>query len=364
MKRLLVSFTSAALLIGCTSMQATLLLYDPFDYTAGERLGGSGTSPLGQIAPNGQQWITRSPASGGTYNPLNDTLITPASLSYGGLKASIGNSVRYGSSGASAAGLYTDAIALPSAVSSGSLYYSAIVRFQGPIPAGGARTSYAAFSTDTANPLTDAGLSVGTASGTGNIPLPASAWIRNGGVGFQLGGGKQNSDGLGPGATPPSPSWQSTVAGHPYPNQQGNFGGTGQDYATIADDIFFLVMKYTFNNPSVNNDDTVSMWINPIASTLGDNGGEAIAGAAGGSYYSAINAYTTPAANLDASQIQSFMLIGLAQSAVSTTKSIDITLDELRIGTTWADVTPIPEPGMLALLGLGITGLLCLRRRN
>ncbi len=362
MKNLFVSFASAALVCACTSSQATLLLYDPFDYTAGDRLGGSGTSPLGQVAPNGQQWITRSPAGGGTYDPTKDTLITAGNLSYPGLAPSSGNSARYGSS-TSPAGLYTDAIALPSAVTSGSLYYSAIVKFHGAIPTGGARTSYASFSTDTANPLSDAGFGVGTASGTANVPLPASAWIRNSGTTqYQLGGGKQNGDGLGASAS--APSWQAAAA---FPNQQGNTAGTGQDWATIENNPaqpYFIVMKYTFNSPSVNSDDTVSMWLNPIASTLGNNAGETTAGATGGSYYSAINAYTT--ANLDASQIQSFMLLGLAQSSGSTTKSIDLSFDELRIGTSWADVTPttVPEPGGLTLLGLGMLGLLGSRRRN
>jgi len=35
-------------------------------------------------------------------------------------------------------------------------------------------------------------------------------------------------------------------------------------------------------------------------------------------------------------------------------------IDEIRIGTTWGDVTPIvPEPGALVLLGCGLVGLLC-----
>jgi len=37
-------------------------------------------------------------------------------------------------------------------------------------------------------------------------------------------------------------------------------------------------------------------------------------------------------------------------------------VDEIRIGTTLADVIPVPEPASVALLGLG--GLMLLRRRR
>ncbi len=353
----LLAIPLATVLVGQAS--AALLLYEPFDYTTGDRLGGSGTSPVGKVAPNGQTWITRSPAGGGTYNPANDTLITAGNLSYSGLAPSIGNSVRYGSSANTGAGLYTDAIALPNAINSGSVYYSMIVRLNGAIVTQ-PRTSFTSLSTESADPTTDAGLGLGTSSGTA-APLPASAWIRNSGTtDYHLGSGKISTDGMGPSAS--APSWQSSAAGHPYANQQGNTAGTGQDYATIADDLYFIVMKYTFNAGGTSND-TVSMWVNPIASTLGDNAGEANASGAGGSYYSAINANVTTA-NADASQIRSFLLIGQALASAASARSIDTSLDELRIGTTWADVTPtvIPEPGTLLLLGLG--GLMVGIRRS
>jgi hypothetical protein len=36
--------------------------------------------------------------------------------------------------------------------------------------------------------------------------------------------------------------------------------------------------------------------------------------------------------------------------------------DEVRIGTSFASVAPVPEPSTLVLLGLGATGLLACRR--
>jgi hypothetical protein len=39
-------------------------------------------------------------------------------------------------------------------------------------------------------------------------------------------------------------------------------------------------------------------------------------------------------------------------------------LDEFRLGTTWADVTPVPEPSTWALFGLGALALLLYRRRT
>jgi hypothetical protein len=41
-----------------------------------------------------------------------------------------------------------------------------------------------------------------------------------------------------------------------------------------------------------------------------------------------------------------------------------IQFDEFRLGTTFGDVTPVPEPGTLALAGLGGIAMLTLLRRR
>jgi hypothetical protein len=369
MKKLLILLTSAAFAVICTSARATLLMYEPFDYPAGERLGGGGTNYIGRTNANGQVWITRSPATITPYDEARDVLITPGSMSYPGLAPSLGNSVRYGTNAAVAATsdtMYTVAIAVPGApYTNGSIYYSMIVHFHSSIPTGGGRTSYASLSMYSADPVIDAGYGVATSSGSGNIPLPAGAWIRNsGGTAYHLGAGKQNADGTGTSAG--QPSWQSgTVT---YTNQQGNVTGAGQDWATIEtnpNQPYFVVLKYEFKDPNIANDDTVAIWVNPAASTLGYNDGEWSAGVDGGAYYSATNSTVT--ADIDAyvngspfyPGIQAFMLIGNAQASTALAKSIDVSVDELRIGTTWADVTPAPAPipQITEIAGAGTTSV-------
>ncbi len=97
-----------------------------------------------------------------------------------------------------------------------------------------------------------------------------------------------------------------------------------------AGDTLFIVGSYTFN-PAGTNDDTFNLWVNPSSSTLGTS--------------------TPPTPGIvnatsgrpDANNIGGVALFDNSQLGFWT-------MDELRIGTSWQDVTPVPEPSTATIL--------------
>ena len=107
----------------------------------------------------------------------------------------------------------------------------------------------------------------------------------------------------------------------------------------------FLVGRYDFISGTGN--DTSALWINPSSATFGAG--------------SAPSATLTSSGGTDMAAISQFLLRGTTNSPIAI-------VDELRIGTTWASVTPpapIPEPSTYAaLLGALALGLVALRRHR
>ena len=317
MKRLIVLL----LFVVCCAApaQGTLLLYDGFtpvspdtggtyNYRPGEPLAASPDPNAGN--PNGQLNVAANLnwryAGAGTDAPK----IGSGSLTVPGLLASQGNSVAFDFTKAG-----TSRIAIPTGpFTTGTVYWSAAMQLSAvnTLTTGASGLLAAAFNNST---------------GPGTAPTV---------VGGSLKLKKDISD----------------VSGNSY------FVGTGVNNTTAnlvftttpltaGSNTVFIVLSYTFN-PSTS-DDVVNMWVNPSSADFGSGSAPA----------PTLTATGVGGGGAEPTQIASFNIRN-----VSTVGAPSVVFDELRIGTTWADVTPaaVPETGSFMLL-LAAGGLVAGRKK-
>jgi hypothetical protein len=297
LSRVVVKGLFAFLLLGgaALSSRAANVFFDSFDYTPPGAVISSAGSP---------SWSLRS--AGTTVEPK----IIEGSLNYPGLgTAPNDNSVVFDGTGA--AGIATRLLDQVYNIGvTPTLYYSLTLQVSSIVAGdwGGSGNWMSGsfmmgFSQDTSGNLLVGSAAAPLLIRTGD-PMNASG-IANDFQGFQLGTG----------VTATSPSNRIFDATHTY-----------APGATL-----FLVLSYTFGPNGT--DDVARLYVNPVPGTPETAN---------------LPVVTTPAGLTDVtnSQIQAVFLRNNSVEPASTI------IDNLRVGTTWEDVTPIPEPSALGLLVL------------
>jgi hypothetical protein len=123
--------------------------------------------------------------------------------------------------------------------------------------------------------------------------------------------------------------------------------GTPEAGATdpLNEGTHLVVLRYTFN-PGVG-DDALELWLDPGVLGVAEDlvPGSNLADATGN----------------DVAFLRSFWLMKGSSGPASS--PCDLYVDEIRVGTTWAEVTPlVPEPSVIGLFGLTALGLVCRQR--
>ena len=286
-----------------SSSSATLIFYDSFNY------GPSGTSLGTAGSPT---WIK-------TGTSPDPTVQSVGGLTYPGLAVSGDNvSLQYDGSGVNAgsgAPAATDGTAISTGITSGSVYYSLLMKVTavtvgtGNGFATGANLTQGSFM---------AGLQTNAASAAPTVGTSAAPLLIVSGDGTQT----STTYKLGTAKT-------ATAVDRQFATQTFS---TGPGAETV-----FVVLKYTFDSV---NGDSASLFLNPTAGSLepAPSLGPVTAGAN--------LTLGTPAG------IKSFFVRN------NSVEPDALLIDELRIGDTWEDVTPTPEPtssfALLSLCGVGL----------
>lgn len=231
---------------------------------------------IGTTNAQGIRWFQ----AGSDVGLTNQPVVEVGNLLETGLVASTGNYARFGSNGTSARFSFGNTIFGTNA-GAGTIYYSLILRVNDITGLSAGGVFWAGFNN-----------TVGSQTTTPSI-VGTRIYTRAATNGFNLGLSKNSS-----------------TAGDIVWNTETNHTG----------DVIFIVGSYTFNATTAS-DDVSKMWINPSALDFG--------------------AAVEPAATLTASNgadmtsIQSYVLFNRIAS-----EPLSINADELRVGDSWASVTP------------------------
>jgi predicted esterase len=271
--------------------RANLALYEPFDYPSGGQLDGADGAALsagGQIAPNGKAWYAAGYNTQTTYNVGSGTQIVNENLAINGLQSPSGAAVFYGGAG------YCARLDLGSNFNTSTVYASFAFRVADITALSSAGGMIAGFNN--------------TPGGQSSLPtsIASTLWVR---PTLDIADDPQNFN-IGLSKTAATATlWDSQI-----------FTASQSASALLA------VTSYMFNSGSA--DDISRLYLNPSPSTFGG-----VAPTIG-----------TILSTASGSDISSWVSTFLLRQNTAAAVPVGVVFDELRVGTTYADVTPLPEP--------------------
>ncbi len=259
------------------------IAFEPFADATGSAgtAYSAGANLIGQTNAQGLVWFQAGANTALTSQPV----VQAGSLLVPGLVYPQGNSIRFGGGGGMAARFqfFTN----NSGVSTGAVYFSFALKLTNITGLSSAGVFWAGFNN----------------SGGSQTSLPTAVatriYTRASGGGFNFGLSKASST---------ATDWQWDSAVH------------------AANELIFIVGSYTFNTNSAS-DDVASLWINPVVSSFGT------------AQPPAATLTASSGADISSSTIHSFLVMNR-----DSTEPAGGVIDELRIGTSWASVTPSSGP--------------------